>query len=318
MPITNNLAGAEIAFALGATASSPAYALPLFSGLPVPRQDIAITDPASPLAVAQDARKADLRWGASVTVPALPGSIGLFAKAMLWSEAVSGTTHTITPGTTQQYVTAFSRRPGDLYERWASGSMEELTISGDGRDPLLQASVGLVGLSSTVTSAYSAATTETMTGALTAHGSTITANWGAGAEVLTNVTDLSVRFSRPTIVAADYNSASGQRVDHKSLGAEVSLTLLYSDYASYRAAFYGGASGSTLSGTLAEGAFSVLFEQDSNSVTLALARVAWSVDAPEASGDGGSVTANLTGTALLPASGAFATVTVVNDRSTAY
>lgn len=315
MPNTLNLQEAEIAFALGATASAPAYALPLLSGLPIPRQSVETTDAVSPLLVAQAARKTDLRWEGSVAVPVLPGSIGLLLKAMLWGESVSGTTHTFTPGTTQQYVTAFTRRPSAFYEKWASGSVESLTFSAGGGDPLLEAEVSLSGLTSTVTSAYGATATETMSDYMTAIGGTIQADFGGGSATLSNVSDLSVRLSRPVIVHPDYDSASAFRIDHEALRAEVSLTLIFEDYAAYRAAFYGGESGTTLSTTVSEG--SMMFDF-SESLSVSIPRVAWDTDAPEASGDGGAVKATMRGVALRPASGSFVTATLLNSRSTAY
>lgn len=319
MPLTNDLRAAEIGFALGASASSPTYALPLLSGLPVPRQGVETIDAAGPLAVAQDARKSELAWGGSISVPVLPLSIGLLAKAILWGESVASSTHTITPGTTQQFVTAFSRRPGDLYEKWATGVVETLSITASAGDPLMSAEVGLLGLTSTVTSPYSATTTEAASSALqSGSGTTIQVNFGSGNATRTNVSGASVRLSRPAILAGDMNSPTPTRIDHEPLRAEVALTLLFSDYAAYRAAFYGGESGSTLSSTVGEGSVSLAFSTGGASVTIAVPRVAWNVDAPEASGDGGPVTATANGIGLLPASGAFTTVTVVNSRSTAY
>lgn len=314
MPLTNDLRGAEVAFALGASASTPVYALPLYSGLPVPRQDVERIEAAGPFAVAQGARKADLRWGASLALPCLPLSVGLLAKAMLWSEAVASSVHTFTPGTTQQYLTVFSRRPGSLYEKWTSGSMEELTITARGSDPLLEVGVGMVGLASTVTSAYSATTTEAMSAAMSAVGSTITADFGGGAAARANVADATVRLSRPSIVANDYNTPSATRIDHEALRAEVSLTLLFDDYGAYRAAFYASESGSTLSSIVAEGSVELAFED----LTIEVPRIAWNLDAPEASGDGGAVTATLTGVALRPASGSFVSIALTNSRSTTY
>lgn len=315
MPNTLNLQEAEIGFALGAGASNPTYALPLYSGLPIPRQTVATTDPAGPLLVAQATRKSEIGWGASVAMPALPLSVGLLAKAMLWSESASSGTHTITPGTTQQYLTVFSRRPGALYEKWTSGSLESLTLSARVGDPNLEVAAEIIGLASSVGSAYTAGATEAMSSRLTAIGGTVAADWGAGSATRSNVSAFSVRLSRPTIVHPDYESPSAIRIDHEALRIEVALSLIFEDYAAYRAAFYGGESGTSLSSTVAEGSALFDFEE---TLSLSIPRVAWSMDAPEASGDGGPVIATLSGIGLRPPSGAPVTVVVVNSRSTAY
>lgn len=318
MPQTLDLRQSEIAFALGASASSPAYALPVSSGLPVPRQSIATDDSTSPLVLAQSARKADLGWGASVSVPALPLSVGLLLKAALWSESVSGSTHTLTPGTVQRTITVFSRRPSPLYEKWTGGVVESLTISARAQEPVLNVDCEMVGISSVISTAYSAATTETMASYFSPFTGTFSFDFGAGSVTLNNVSEASVRLSRPSIVHGDYGSPGAFRIDQQPLKIEVSARIVYTDYAAYRAAFYGSTTGTTLSGSLSDGSFAMSSETDTDALVITVPRVAWTADAPEASGDGGPVIASVTGIGLIPTSGAAISAVLVNSRSTAY
>lgn len=319
MPLTTDARDALLGVATGASASSPTHQLPLLSGLPVAAHDLELTSPASPLLVAQSAHKSDARWEASLSIPVLPASIGAFIKGILWSESASSTVHTFTPGTSETWLTLFSKRPGALYEKWTSGAVESLAVTAE-RGSVLTADVGMVGMDSSVLgSAFSGGTSEDGSAPFLPTGATLAAAWtGSSPATRPSIIRASARLSRPALAHPDFNTPKRLRIDRGTLEGEVSLTLLYTDADAYRAAFYGSTSGSTLSATVGEGAVSLTFVRGSDSLAISMPRVAWTATPTPASGDGGSVRVDVEGLMLRPSSGEPVTMTLDNAQSATY
>lgn len=333
MTIAQSAAVAELGIAKqtseGAAAASPEYALPVYSGLPGPTQSVQrfeVTDTANQY---PGIYKHSLAWEADLTVPAFPASIGRFLKGLLPTDNVSGAgpyDHAFTPVGADSFVTLWGRRPGDLYERFIDGLIEELVIQFQNDSPLRVQARAKGKTSEVLGGAYTATTTEKYTQDgeyLTSIGGDLQLDVdGSTLASVTNIVSGTIRIMRTTDLVFTAEGVTPGVISRGRYEVGVALDTVWQDYDAYRATYYGGVAGSTNSASVVMGSTSFTFacqNSATSQLVIAVPNVALLVpEPPTADPSGAPLKVGIDGMAVTPAAGSIITADLTNDVTPAY
>ena len=336
MTIVQSSAVAEVGIAKqtaeGTPNTTPTYALPLYSGLPGPVQEVARFNVTDINNVIPGMVKTDTHWEADVVVPAIPGSSGSFIKGILPTDTKTGAadpyTHAFTPAGADAFFTLVSRRPGDLYEQYADGLLEELRFEISPDEPL---KLGLrwKGKAATVLgSAYTPTTRETLTSTgeyFTPAGGSLKLDVAAtpATTVRVNIVSGTIRIARTTELVHTAESVSPGLISRGRYEVGVALETVWQDFDAYRATYYGAVAGTSQSSTIVMGSISFKFVANGNptnhDLTVAIPNVALLVpEPPMPDPSGAPYKVAIDGIAAQPSSGSIVTADLRNAVSTAY
>lgn len=328
--------GAEAEFGIakqsaeGTAAANPAYAMPVFEGLPRPVQSVEMLQVTSTTLEQVGVYKTDQHWEANVVVPGFPASLGTILKGLFPTDTSTGSgdpyTHTFSISGTTPWFTLFSRRPGDLYEKFTDGLLQEVTFEFSKDSPLRVGTTYMGKTSEILGSAYTAAATEVVSSTsewFTPIGGTFKMDIDSDTPVaVDNIATGTVRFSRNTDPEPTASSLSPSYFNRGVFEVGVSLDLIWKDYSAYRASYFGSVTGSTFSSDVVVGSVELEFAanySDDHTLKIVLPSVALLVpEAPQPDAGGGAVRISIDGMGVKPASGSLATVVLKNAVSTAY
>lgn len=335
MGIAQNAQVAELGIAKqtaeDSAAANPTYALPVFEGLPSPMQSInpiPVTDTASTIPAIY---KSEAHWEFNGTVPGLPQSLGTFLKGIFPTDTTTGAgdpySHTFDLSGTTPWFTVWSRRPGDLYEKFSNGLVREIRIE-FAEGEIVRVGVSMVGKSSEVLgSTYTAGTTETVTSTgeyLKSIGATLKLDLDATPAVttVTNIASGTIRITRPTEIVATADSLTPVYFNRGPIEIGVVLDTVWQDYEAYQATFYGATNGTSQSATVVEGAidFDFNFNGSANhDLVVTVPKVALLVpEAPQPDAGGSPLRVGIDGMGLRPSSGDPVTAVLRNAVSASY
>lgn len=335
MTIVQSAAVAEVAIGKqaseGTGASNPVYALPVYSGLPGPTQAVTrfnVTDTANTY---PGLVKTDIHWEADLVVPAFPASAGAFIVGILPTDTKTGAadpyTHTFTPAGNDVWQTLFSRRPGDLYEKFVDGLLAEMRFEMTADEPLKLGLRFLGKTPSALGSAYTATTTEkyTSTGEyFTPVGGSLKLDEDTtpAATAKVNIVGGTIRIARQTDLVHTAEALTPGLVSRGRYEVGVALDTVWQDFDAYRATYFGSTGGTTASSTIVMGSIDFTFACNGNvnhSLQVQVPNVALLVPEPPAADPGGApFKVAIDGMAVVPAAGSVVTVVLKNAVSTAY
>lgn len=261
------LLGIAIQSAEGSAAGTATYNHTLYSGLPRPVRADAEMEVASTSMYVPGMFTSRQHWEANPTFPVLPQSIGTWLRAMFGTVSSTGSgtvTHTFTPATSPPFVTLWGQNPGTAYRKFADGTVNELAISFEAGQPL-RAQANVQGYTpSDLAAAWSVTTSEafdTDGQFFTYIGATMKLDDDATPAATTVGT---IRSGVLTISRVPFEliQTDGLEPEHRSLGlfkAAFSLQMLFANYETFKATYFGSVAGTTSSAVLTEGAIDFLF-----------------------------------------------------------
>lgn len=328
--------GAEAEFGIakqtaeGTAASAPTYAMPVFEGLPRPVQTVEMLKVTSTTLEQVGVYKTDQHWEANMVVPGFPASMGTILKGLFPTDTKTGSTdpytHTFSISGTTPWFTLFSRRPGDFYEKFTDGLLQELSFEFS-KDSPLRVGAAYMGKSSEVlASAYTADSTEVMSSSsewFTPIGGVFKIDAdGASPVAVDNVASGTIKFTRNTDAEPTASSISPNYFNRGIFEVGVSLDLVWKDYELYRASYFGSTSGTTFAKEVVTGSIEFTFAANYSSThTLKVTCPSVALLIPEApmpDASGGAVRLSVDGMGVKPSSGSLATVELKNAVSAAY
>jgi hypothetical protein len=334
MTIAQNAAAFELALGKQAsegtaqTTAANLNAMPISSGNITPVQEvnpIVVTDANSydNLAV----YKAQESWTADITLPVFSATHGMFLQGLLPTDTYGTGTHTFTPAGTDAFYTLHTKRPGGpFYERYVDGLVEEITYTFN-QGEIVLANVKAKGKTIVSgTSSYTASgtivsgsTEKLATGEyMHSQGGTFMLDLAAtpAATTITNVVSGSITLRRGTEFVHTADSLTPVFIQRGKWAADVALDLVWSSYGEYRNSFFGAATGTGASSTVAIGALDFKFPAYANAaryLQIKLPSVAFLLDAaPAPNADGSALTQSVNGMVTVPSSGSPMTVVLSN------
>jgi hypothetical protein len=243
---------------------------------------------------------------------AWPRSIGLLLYGALGSISTTGAgdpwTHTITPGSTPLYLTAFSQLDTE-YQRLRDCRIDELGLTWDKAEPL-ECSVKMLG---TIPTMYQAAPTVTNDDSdqqsFYPAGGVFQLDTDSTTPVTADVTGGSILIQNH-LIPIDLSRATTPDDNWPGLHEiTVTLRLIPTDTTAFREIITGSAAGTAVSNVPIYGSFNTQFTiSASRDLTLTSTRMAWRTEYPEADPAGGPAELEMTATVLKPAGAAFTAV----------
>lgn len=259
--------GIAIQSAEGSAAGTATYAHTLYSGLPRPvradnEMEVASTDQFVP-----GIFTSNQHWEGSPTFPLLPASAGAWLRAAFGTVSTSGSgtlTHTFTPASSPPFVTLFGRHPGTAYRKFADGTIGELSIQFEAGMPLRAQASAMGYTPSDLAGAWTATTTE----AFDTDGPFFTY---VGATMLLDddatpaATEVATIRSGTIVISRGLEliQTDDLEPEHRSLGlfkVSLSLEMLFANYETFKATYFGAVNGTTSSAVNVEGAVDFTFQ----------------------------------------------------------
>jgi hypothetical protein len=253
------------------------------------------------------------------TTRAWPRSIGLLLYGALGSISTSGAgdpwTHTITPGATPLYLTAFAQLDTE-YQRLRDCRIETLEFTWDKAEPL-EVNVHMLG---TIPTLYQSAPTVTNNDSdqqsFYPAGGTFQLDTDSTTPVTADVTGGSISISNH-LIPIDLSRALTPDDNWPGLHEiTVTLRVIPTDTTMFREIVTGSGAGTTVSNAPIYGSFLTTFviNAGTRELTMTATRMAWTTEYPEADPAGGPAELEMTATVLKPAGTAF-TATLKNQTA---
>lgn len=266
---------------------------------------------------------------ADLTLPVLPVSAGAILEGIFGSRTTSGAaapyTHVFTPADTLPWMTLFYAQPGGNYWTVADSKLASWALSWSAGSPL-EASVSGMGKTTTraATKWGAPGMVEGVDPFFTMINATFKFDSGTTPATTTvrNIAAGSVSMNR-NLDARQTDGLNYQYMAEQKRDIEVSLDdVVFESNDLINTIFTGSASGTSMSGTVVYGSFSVTFvgsdqaAATTRSLKVELPRVLWTIDqVPSADPGGATLTYTVTGRASKPTSGASVTATLVNGSA---
>lgn len=335
LPAAQPAWAAEVGWALqgskGSPAPDPDYVIDgLSGGLPEPAQHVGEVEPAAPLNVTQRLRKGAVYWVAQLTLPTFPLSLGPLVKALLPQESVSGSgpyDHVFVPDENEVWLSIFTRRPGGLYERFSDGLVESITFDCASGQPVSSVVVTQGLVPEVLGSAYTPGTTQSVTSGAWVHylGGTLLLDVDATpatTDLSATIEAATVRINRPLALVSTADSHVPQGFRRGPYSLDLSFRLTWQDYGAYRASYFGSTSGSSASASIVYGSIDLTFlgyvSGGTRHLRLQVPRAALLVRGAPQPEPRGSLDLLIEGKAVRPNSGAMVSVTLRNQKPSAY
>lgn len=315
----------------GTGLGTAAFSHPLISGLPKPVEsiaDIGVTELST--ALVPGLYKSEQHWEADLSWWATPRATGTWLKAALGSLSTSGGsdpyTHTFTNAASPSFLTMFATAPGTAYRKFIDGTVQEFNFTFEAGQPL-RLNAKVQGYTpADLSGSYTSTVTETIGSSgnwFTMIGATILLDSDAtpASTAVATVKGGTISLTRNV----ELHQTDGFNPEHRSLGqfrVGVSLDVIYSSYALFKATHYGSTSGTASSAVPVFGSVDITFAQgptasSDRTLQVQVPNVALRVpDPPDADPSGGPVMLSVAGMTAKPSSGEIVTVKLKSSDST--
>jgi len=253
--------------------------------------------------------------GASIQTRLWPRSAGLLLYGALGSISTSGAgpyTHTITPGATLPYLTAFAQLDTE-YHKVADCKINTLELTWSERSPV-EVTYELMGITYTgYTGSYTVTNDESGQSRFIPPGGVFQVDTNSGTPATAKIVGGSITINNNLVPIPLSAAIVPDDVFEAEASLEVELRLMPTDTTEWRKIVTGTAGGTAPTGVEIYGSFSEKFTIDaSNDLTILGTRTAFLADYPEADPSGGPAELTLSGRIKKPA-GAALTATLINS-----
>lgn len=279
--------------------------------------------------VAPSVNRTAVKSGMDFACRAHAASAPLYFYAALGSLATTGTTpktHTVTVGADVPYLTGFGKlastfvqlqdlRLGNVGVSWSGNEPVEMKVTGMGTVVTYPTAVGGGGAG---TWAAAAGGDDTLAAVFRPIGGTFSLAVDSATPATARVTagEITVNNNLSDVTLSGKITPDDIIVGRTEV--ECSFDVTPDDLAYWRTILTGSSSGSSESGTVVYGSFSVVFSDGSNTMTLSASRVAFTCDFPSSDPAGGNVTLTLAGLCVQPAAGGTPLTVAVTNSVTSY